>query len=240
MPADNSILAFLATVVVGLLAVAGSEPAGPAGVGTTAALDELLLEYDANIRPPGDGPTKVGVSAGIMIADWCSNRLSVTYFFRQSWTDSRLKFKGYKEIRVAMPSKLWDPALYSPMEVDFQLLNDGYIVIKPDGEVSSTQRGTSVLPCVLTADDVYQHDGKLNCTLSIGSFGNDSDQVLLHWDKPPSLSMAARKQCSIVETKEFVLPTHNGNYSQAQVVLEVNTGVTKALLNHVIREMTKS
>ncbi|XP_023321281.1 gamma-aminobutyric acid receptor subunit alpha-6 isoform X3 [Eurytemora carolleeae] len=174
----------------------GKEVAGQ----VSDTLDILLDKdrYNRQMRPPGENldtsPVQVQINMAIRSmgpVDEVRELFSLDCYFRQSWTDTRLRFNttGISELVLDWQflTKIWKP--------DTTFLNgqkcylhkitvpNRFIRISPSGRVSYSQRLTLWSKCPMYLGK-FPFDSQ-SCSLEIGSYGYTSDDLTYEWALKP-------------------------------------------------------
>ena len=116
--------------------------------------------------------------------DETKQTFSLDCYFRQNWTDYRLKYNNTKFKVLAMNwqflTKIWRPDTVIINGKDSYLhkmtVPNRFIRISPDGQISYSQRLTIKARCQMDLRK-FPLDSQ-TCPLQIGSFGYDSDEVV--------------------------------------------------------------
>lgn len=99
---------------------------------------------------------------------------------------------------------------------------------------------TVVVPCRLTTPAIIAHDGRVNCTIDIESYGNAGVSLINYqWKQDPSISYCGMEQIikSTANTTSSVR-VGAGEYSRASAHLELQTPLTRQVLDYIV--LTKS
>lgn len=110
----------------------------------------------------------------------------------------------------------------------------------PNGTLVRSARFTLVVPCQLTAADIIAFDGRVNCTIDIASYGNMGASLIKYqWQRDGSINYDAVERIvkSATNTTSSV-PAATGERSRASVVLQLQTPLTRQVLDYIV--LTKS
>ncbi|XGW02358.1 hypothetical protein V3C99_014415 [Haemonchus contortus] len=157
----------------------------------TTTLNKILEGYDRHLRPGFNvRRTTVFIDIAVRtmgpIAD-LTNTYSFNCYFRQTWTDSRLKFNGTASqqlsLSMAMLDKIWKPDTYfwnGARSYTHSITTSNRLVrLHPDGTVLYSSRLTIKGKCAM-AMNRYPLD-KQACRLVIGSYAFGADELLYDW-----------------------------------------------------------
>ncbi|KRX78724.1 hypothetical protein T06_7506 [Trichinella sp. T6] len=149
-------------------------------------------------------------------------------------------FIGYKEIRFPYMKIIWMPDLYSPMETSKNILNSGYVSVTPNGEVRLRQRILTEQPCLLTVQKVVEDDGKLNCTWIAKSYQHNADELQLYLENVVTLNDDLQGRAIAYSSEGFhdTVNTSTGQHYRIKVTYEIDTGITKAVLENALKQLT--
>ncbi|XP_031559202.1 gamma-aminobutyric acid receptor subunit beta-1-like [Actinia tenebrosa] len=148
--------------------------------------------YDKRLRPNFEG-VPVGVSVSVHVTsigglDEQEMQFATTFFLRQSWKDPRLAFGDTYNARNLTLSgdimeQIWKPDTYINNEKSSNAPPKQFLLtIFPDGTVWYSQRMTVVATCMMYLLN-YPMD-KQYCSISIESFGMNTDELFLFWVSP--------------------------------------------------------
>lgn len=162
-------------------------------------LDTLFNNgYDRQIRPQlGKEPLEVEVNIAIRSmgpVDEMNQVFSLDCYFRQYWTDTRLRYNATRLTELPMNwqflNKIWRPDTYIINGKNSYLhkmtVPNRFIRIAPDGRISYSQRLTVKARCQMDLHN-FPLDRQL-CPLGIGSFGHSARDIVYKWSEKP-LSM---------------------------------------------------
>ncbi|XP_061401359.1 gamma-aminobutyric acid receptor alpha-like, partial [Musca vetustissima] len=163
-------------------------------------LDNLLRGYDNSIRPDFGGPPAT-VEVDIMVRSMGPiSEVDMTYsmdcYFRQSWVDKRLAFKGAQAtlaLSVSMLARIWKPDTYFYNGKQSYLHTittpNKFVRIHQNGRVLYSSRLTIKAGCPMNLEDFPMDIQK--CPLKFGSFGYTTADVIYRWNKErPAVAIA--------------------------------------------------
>ncbi|XP_015512995.1 gamma-aminobutyric acid receptor alpha-like [Neodiprion virginianus] len=200
-------IANLLTTYASFLAVAGSKPSLQRKQRTQSnnhgniseLLDNLLRGYDNSVRPDFGGPPAT-VEVDIMVRSMGPiSEVDMTYsmdcYFRQSWVDRRLAFKGGKEtlaLSISMLARIWKPDTYFYNGKQSYLHTitspNRFVRLYQDGRVLYSSRLTIKAGCPMNLEDFPMDIQR--CPLKFGSFGYTSEDVIYKWNKARQVAIA--------------------------------------------------
>ncbi|KRX59560.1 hypothetical protein T09_8886 [Trichinella sp. T9] len=127
-------------------------------------------------------------------------------------------FIGYKEIRFPYMKIIWMPDLYSPLR----------------------QRILTEQPCLLTVQKVVEDDGKLNCTWIAKSYQHNADELQLYLENVVTLNDDLHGRAIAYSSEGFhdTVNTSTGQHYRIKVTYEIDTGITKAVLENALKQLT--
>ncbi|ETN85948.1 Cation transporter family protein [Necator americanus] len=157
----------------------------------TTLLNQILQGYDRHLRP-GFNMKRTTVFIDIFvrtmgpIAD-LTDTYSFNCYFRQMWTDSRLKFNGTQNkqlsLSMAMLDKIWKPDTYfwngARSYTHTMTTSNRLVRLYPDGTVLYSSRLTIKGKCAMSMKR-YPLDRQA-CRLVLGSYAFGSDELLYDW-----------------------------------------------------------
>ncbi|XP_067644044.1 gamma-aminobutyric acid receptor alpha-like isoform X2 [Eurosta solidaginis] len=163
-------------------------------------LDNLLRGYDNSIRPDFGGPPAT-VEVDIMVRSMGPiSEVDMTYsmdcYFRQSWVDKRLAFKGAQDtlaLSVSMLARIWKPDTYFYNGKQSYLHTittpNKFVRIYQNGRVLYSSRLTIKAGCPMNLEDFPMDIQK--CPLKFGSFGYTTADVVYRWNRErPAVAIA--------------------------------------------------
>jgi hypothetical protein len=193
----------------------------------------LLKSYDRSVRPTFGGPaTNIEVTMFFNQAKWSKNELNSIFYLRQTWTDARLAAEPSSKVdsRVFDAGEIipyiWKPDTYFPGSVSKTVLENGFVRITKDGNVTWSQQLKLKTTCRIEVPSVAHNDGKTNCSLDMESYGFSTTDVTYSWKQPNDQAVKFDQDATYVtdhqvSTKETVLST--GAYSRMQIRIVVQT-----------------
>ncbi|XP_064637791.1 gamma-aminobutyric acid receptor subunit beta-like isoform X2 [Lineus longissimus] len=192
-------------------------------------LDSFLEGYDKRLRPNYRGPpVEVNVSMWVQSVSSISEvdmDFTLDMYFRQTWTDPRLRFTEINEelsISADMLQKIWWPDTFFANAKSAQFhtatTKNAFLRISPQGNVLNSLRLTVTAGCPM--DLTYFPMDSQKCSLEIESFGYTTKDIIYFWAKDKSPVGIA----SDVQLPQFKVQGHNeierliilstGNYSR--------------------------
>ncbi|XP_018803148.1 PREDICTED: gamma-aminobutyric acid receptor alpha-like [Bactrocera latifrons] len=163
-------------------------------------LDNLLRGYDNSIRPGFGGPPAT-IEVDIMVRSMGPiSEVDMTYsmdcYFRQSWVDKRLAFKGAQDtlaLSVSMLARIWKPDTYFYNGKQSYLHTittpNKFVRIYQNGRVLYSSRLTIKAGCPMNLEDFPMDIQK--CPLKFGSFGYTTADVVYRWNRErPAVAIA--------------------------------------------------
>ncbi|XP_072424566.1 gamma-aminobutyric acid receptor subunit alpha-2 isoform X1 [Chiloscyllium punctatum] len=180
----------------------------------TRILDRLLDGYDNRLRPGlGDSygtiqtteritevKTDIYVTSFGPVSD-TDMEYTIDVFFRQSWKDERLKFKGPMNIlrlNNLMASKIWTPDTFfyngKKSVAHNMTMPNKLLRIQDDGKLLYTMRLTVQAECPMHLED-FPMDAHA-CPLKFGSYAYTSTEVNYNWTNEPAKSVVVAEDGS--------------------------------------------
>ncbi|XP_063224961.1 gamma-aminobutyric acid receptor alpha-like [Bacillus rossius redtenbacheri] len=162
-------------------------------------LDNLLRGYDNSVRPDFGGPPAV-VEVDIMVRSMGPiSEVDMTYsmdcYFRQSWVDRRLSFRGDKDtlaLSISMLARIWKPDTYFYNGKQSYLHTittpNKFVRLHQDGRVLYSSRLTIKAGCPMNLEDFPMDTQR--CPLKFGSFGYSARDVLYRWNGARQVAIA--------------------------------------------------
>uniref|UniRef100_A0A914V3I7 Neurotransmitter-gated ion-channel ligand-binding domain-containing protein n=1 Tax=Plectus sambesii TaxID=2011161 RepID=A0A914V3I7_9BILA len=202
-------------------------------------LGDLLLEYNRYIGPSIDGQVTVALSLHLLHVAWSNQVMTATFFLRQSWTDSRLVFTGDHDVEVPTRDEIWEPDTFFPSAIETKTsaaATERSLRLAPNGTATRSARISVVVPCQLTAAAIIAHDGRVNCTIDIGSYGNSGvSQIKYQWRRDMSINYGGLERIvkSAANTTSLVRVA-TGEYSKASALIELQTALTRQVLDYIV------
>ncbi|KAM6980483.1 gamma-aminobutyric acid receptor subunit alpha-2 isoform 2-T2 [Aplochiton taeniatus] len=171
----------------------------------TRILDRLLDGYDNRLRPGlGDGATEVKTNIYVTSFGPVSDtdmEYTIDVFFRQSWKDERLKFKGPMNIlrlNNLMASKIWTPDTFfhngKKSVAHNMTMPNKLLRIQDDGTLLYTMRLTVHAECPMHLED-FPMDYH-SCPLKFGSYAYTMSEVTYTWTRNASDSVVVEGESS--------------------------------------------
>ncbi|KAF6199381.1 hypothetical protein GE061_007407 [Apolygus lucorum] len=153
-------------------------------------LDNLLRGYDNSVRPGFGGPPAV-VEVDIMVRSMGPiSEVDMTYsmdcYFRQSWVDKRLAYRGHKDtlaLSISMLGRIWKPDTYFYNGKQSYLHTitspNKFVRLYQDGKVLYSSRLTIKAGCPMNLENFPMDTQR--CPLKFGSFGYTVRDVIYTW-----------------------------------------------------------
>ncbi|XP_076843057.1 gamma-aminobutyric acid receptor subunit alpha-6 isoform X2 [Brachyhypopomus gauderio] len=171
----------------------------------TRILDRLLDGYDNRLRPGFGGPvtevkTDIFVTSFGPVSD-VEMEYTMDVFFRQTWTDERLKFEGPIDIlrlNNLMVSKIWTPDTFfrnGKRSISHNMTTPNKLFrIMQNGTVLYTMRLTINAECPMRLIN-FPMDGH-SCPLKFGSYAYPMSEIMYVWKKGPLSSVEVPQESS--------------------------------------------
>uniref|UniRef100_A0A4W5MX28 Gamma-aminobutyric acid type A receptor subunit alpha6 n=1 Tax=Hucho hucho TaxID=62062 RepID=A0A4W5MX28_9TELE len=171
----------------------------------TRILDRLLDGYDNRLRPGFGGPvtevkTDIFVTSFGPVSD-VEMEYTMDVFFRQTWIDERLKFKGPIEIlrlNNLMVSKIWTPDTFfrnGKRSISHNMTTPNKLFrIMQNGTILYTMRLTINAECPMRLMN-FPMDGHA-CPLKFGSYAYPMSEIVYTWKKGPLFSVEVPEESS--------------------------------------------
>uniref|UniRef100_UPI00398EBB46 gamma-aminobutyric acid receptor subunit alpha-2 n=1 Tax=Pristiophorus japonicus TaxID=55135 RepID=UPI00398EBB46 len=171
----------------------------------TRILDRLLDGYDNRLRP-GLGERITEVKTDIYVTSFgpvsdTDMEYTIDVFFRQSWKDERLKFKGPMNIlrlNNLMASKIWTPDTFfyngKKSVAHNMTMPNKLLRIQDDGTLLYTMRLTVQAECPMHLED-FPMDAHA-CPLKFGSYAYTRKEVNYNWTRGPEKSVVVAEDGS--------------------------------------------
>ncbi|CAO2642575.1 Gamma-aminobutyric acid receptor subunit alpha-1 [Lemmus lemmus] len=155
----------------------------------TRILDRLLDGYDNRLRPGLGGKL------------YFIQEYTIDVFFRQSWKDERLKFKGpmtVLRLNNLMASKIWTPDTFfhngKKSVAHNMTMPNKLLRITEDGTLLYTMRLTVRAECPMHLED-FPMDAHA-CPLKFGSYAYTRAEVVYEWTREPARSVVVAEDGS--------------------------------------------
>ncbi len=162
----------------------------------SSILDQLFNSgYNQRIRPGlGGPPLDVEINVAVRSVgpvDEQRQIFSLDCYFRQYWTDPRLKYNStrLKELPMnwAFLTKIWRPDTYivngKQSYLHKMTVPNRFIRIAPNGRISYSQRLTVKARCQMDLRK-FPLDSQ-QCPLEFGSFGHGAEDLVYRWGPDP-------------------------------------------------------
>ncbi|XP_048717531.1 gamma-aminobutyric acid receptor subunit alpha-6 isoform X2 [Caretta caretta] len=171
----------------------------------TRILDKLLDGYDNRLRP-GFGGAVTEVKTDIYVTSFgpvsdVEMEYTMDVFFRQTWTDERLKFSGPTEIlrlNNLMVSKIWTPDTFfrnGKKSIAHNMTTPNKLFrIMQNGTILYTMRLTINADCPMRLVN-FPMDGHA-CPLKFGSYAYPKSEIIYTWKKGPLYSVEVPQESS--------------------------------------------
>uniref|UniRef100_A0A8C8RG08 Gamma-aminobutyric acid type A receptor subunit alpha6 n=1 Tax=Pelusios castaneus TaxID=367368 RepID=A0A8C8RG08_9SAUR len=171
----------------------------------TRILDKLLDGYDSRLRP-GFGGAVTEVKTDIYVTSFgpvsdVEMDYTMDVFFRQTWTDERLKFGGQTEIlrlNNLMVSKIWTPDTFfrnGKKSIAHNMTTPNKLFrIMQNGTILYTMRLTINADCPMRLVN-FPMDGHA-CPLKFGSYAYPKSEIIYTWKKGPLYSVEVPQESS--------------------------------------------
>ncbi|OXA53155.1 Gamma-aminobutyric acid receptor subunit alpha-6 [Folsomia candida] len=159
----------------------------------TQILDLLLKDYDNSQHPNYQEGRPTTIRTNILIKSMGPiSELDMDYsmdcYFRQSWRDPRLSFRGPVDklsLNIKMLERLWRPDTYfhngKNSYVHTITVPNKLLRISQEGDILYSMRLTIKAKCPMCLRN-FPMDTQ-SCPLIIGSYAYTSQHIVYHWDK---------------------------------------------------------
>nr|XP_023656531.1 gamma-aminobutyric acid receptor subunit alpha-5-like isoform X2 [Paramormyrops kingsleyae] len=156
----------------------------------TRILDRLLDGYDNRLRP-GLGEKVTEIKTNIFVTSFgpvsdTEMEYTIDVFFRQSWKDERLRFKGPMEMLALnnlLASNIWTPDTFflnGKKSIAHNMTTPNKLLrLKDDGTLLYTMRLTISAECPMQLED-FPMDAHA-CPLKFGSYAYPVSEVVYTW-----------------------------------------------------------
>jgi len=184
---------FVATLIAFVSSENEAQASSPwSGKNASHVLRMLLDEkhYDKRFRPDFEGkPVEVLVTLFVTSLGGLDERemqFESTFFLRQQWYDSRLRFGQYYSKRNLtlngdIIQQIWIPDTYVNNEKSKMAPKQEFLLtVNPDGKVIYSQRMTVIAACKMDLRN-YPMD-KQNCSLLLESYGMTTEDMYFKWE----------------------------------------------------------
>ncbi|XP_068815961.1 gamma-aminobutyric acid receptor subunit alpha-6 isoform X3 [Struthio camelus] len=198
----------------------------------TRILDKLLDGYDNRLRP-GFGGAVTEVKTDIYVTSFgpvsdVEMEYTMDVFFRQTWTDERLKFGGPTEIlrlNNLMVSKIWTPDTFfrnGKKSIAHNMTTPNKLFrIMQNGTILYTMRLTINADCPMRLVN-FPMDGHA-CPLKFGSYAYPKSEIIYTWKKGPLYSVEVPQESSSLLQYDLIGQTVSSE------TIKSNTGITTVL-----------
>ncbi|XP_053892431.1 gamma-aminobutyric acid receptor subunit alpha-6 isoform X3 [Malaclemys terrapin pileata] len=198
----------------------------------TRILDKLLDGYDNRLRP-GFGGAVTEVKTDIYVTSFgpvsdVEMEYTMDVFFRQTWTDERLKFSGPTEIlrlNNLMVSKIWTPDTFfrnGKKSIAHNMTTPNKLFrIMQNGTILYTMRLTINADCPMRLVN-FPMDGHA-CPLKFGSYAYPKSEIIYTWKKGPLYSVEVPQESSSLLQYDLIGQTVSSE------TIKSNTGITTVL-----------
>ncbi|MBN3299643.1 GBRA5 protein, partial [Amia calva] len=171
----------------------------------TRILDGLLDGYDNRLRP-GLGERLTEIKINIYVTSFgpvsdTEMEYTIDVFFRQSWKDERLKFKGPMEnlpLNNLLASKIWTPDTFflnGKKSIAHNMTTPNKLLrLKDDGSLLYTMRLTISAECPMQLED-FPMDAHA-CPLKFGSYAYPVSEVVYTWTQDAAKSVVVAEDGS--------------------------------------------
>ncbi|KAI4570055.1 hypothetical protein MJT46_007349 [Ovis ammon polii x Ovis aries] len=195
-------------------------------------LDNLLEGYDNRLRP-GFGGAVTEVKTDIYVTSFgpvsdVEMEYTMDVFFRQTWTDERLKFGGPTEIlslNNLMVSKIWTPDTFfrnGKKSIAHNMTTPNKLFrIMQNGTILYTMRLTINADCPMKLVN-FPMDGHA-CPLKFGSYAYPKSEIIYTWKKGPLYSVEVPEESSSLLQYDLIGQTVSSE------TIKSNTGITTVL-----------
>ncbi|XP_012884094.1 PREDICTED: gamma-aminobutyric acid receptor subunit alpha-6 isoform X1 [Dipodomys ordii] len=168
-------------------------------------LDNLLEGYDNRLRP-GFGGAVTEVKTDIYVTSFgpvsdVEMEYTMDVFFRQTWTDERLRFGGPAEIlslNNLMVSKIWTPDTFfrnGKKSIAHNMTTPNKLFrLMQNGTILYTMRLTINADCPMRLVN-FPMDGHA-CPLKFGSYAYPKSEIIYTWKKGPLYSVEVPEESS--------------------------------------------
>uniref|UniRef100_A0A8D2H3E2 Gamma-aminobutyric acid type A receptor subunit alpha6 n=1 Tax=Urocitellus parryii TaxID=9999 RepID=A0A8D2H3E2_UROPR len=205
-------------------------------------LDNLLEGYDNRLRP-GFGGAVTEVKTDIYVTSFgpvsdVEMEYTMDVFFRQTWTDERLKFGGPTEIlslNNLMVSKIWTPDTFfrnGKKSIAHNMTTPNKLFrIMQNGTILYTMRLTINADCPMRLVN-FPMDGHA-CPLKFGSYAYPKSEIIYTWKKGPLYSVEVPEESSSLLQYDLIGQTVSSE------TIKSNTGeyVIMTVYFHLQRKM---
>ncbi|XP_028573249.1 gamma-aminobutyric acid receptor subunit alpha-1 [Podarcis muralis] len=201
----------------------------------TRILDRLLDGYDNRLRP-GLGERVTAVKTDIFVTSFGpvsdhDMEYTIDVFFRQSWRDERLKFKGPMQVlrlNNLMASKIWTPDTFfhngKKSVAHNMTMPNKLLRITEDGTLLYTMRLTVRAECPMHLED-FPMDAHA-CPLKFGSYAYTKSEVMYEWTREPARSVVVAEDGSRLNQYDLMGQTVDSG------IVQSSTGEYVVMMTH--------
>ncbi|KAB5583790.1 hypothetical protein PHYPO_G00099690 [Pangasianodon hypophthalmus] len=171
----------------------------------TRILDGLLDGYDNRLRP-GLGEKVTEIKTNIFVTSFgpvsdTEMEYTIDVFFRQSWKDERLRFKGpmgMLPLNNLLASNIWTPDTFflnGKKSIAHNMTTPNKLLrLQDDGTLLYTMRLTISAECPMQLED-FPMDAHA-CPLKFGSYAYPISEVVYKWTQGPTKSVVVAEDGS--------------------------------------------
>uniref|UniRef100_A0A3B5LC54 Gamma-aminobutyric acid type A receptor subunit alpha5 n=1 Tax=Xiphophorus couchianus TaxID=32473 RepID=A0A3B5LC54_9TELE len=172
----------------------------------TRILDGLLDGYDNRLRPGLGGESVTEIKTNIFVTSFgpvsdTEMEYTIDVFFRQSWKDERLCFKGPMEMLALnnlLASNIWTPDTFflnGKKSIAHNMTTPNKLLrLKDDGTLLYTMRLTISAECPMQLED-FPMDAHA-CPLKFGSYAYPVSEVIYKWTEDAAKSVVVAEEGS--------------------------------------------
>jgi len=206
----------------------------------------MLKSYDRAVRPGGNEAVTVDMSMFIMHMGWEKNKLCLTAFVRQGWTDSRLTSpEAGKPLVVSadeIRSKIWEPDTFVPEAIERETLETGFVRI--DGhKLFTSQMWKLKVPCRGSIGELYASNGHMTCSFTFESYPAMENELKYEWQGPKDQkpvdwkkTMDSGINITNIATEQSSVTRLLGKYSNLKVTVDFQTPFRKDVFDYLSSE----
>uniref|UniRef100_A0A667WSD7 Gamma-aminobutyric acid type A receptor subunit alpha5 n=1 Tax=Myripristis murdjan TaxID=586833 RepID=A0A667WSD7_9TELE len=201
-------------------------------------LDGLLDGYDNRLRP-GLGENVTEIKTNIFVTSFgpvsdTEMEYTIDVFFRQSWKDERLCFKGPMEmlpLNNLLASNIWTPDTFflnGKKSIAHNMTTPNKLLrLKDDGTLLYTMRLTISAECPMQLED-FPMDAHA-CPLKFGSYAYPISEVVYTW------SQEATKSVSVAEDGSRLNQYHLTGQSAGTENIHTSRGYTVMMAHFYLK-----
>uniref|UniRef100_A0A667Z5A1 Gamma-aminobutyric acid type A receptor subunit alpha5 n=1 Tax=Myripristis murdjan TaxID=586833 RepID=A0A667Z5A1_9TELE len=205
----------------------------------TRILDGLLDGYDNRLRP-GLGEKVTEIKTNIFVTSFgpvsdTEMEYTIDVFFRQSWKDERLCFKGPMEmlpLNNLLASNIWTPDTFflnGKKSIAHNMTTPNKLLrLKDDGTLLYTMRLTISAECPMQLED-FPMDAHA-CPLKFGSYAYPVSEVVYTWTQGATKSVVVAEEGSRLNQYHLIRQTTYG--SGLQCLSLCSTGQYTVMMAH--------